>query len=185
MWKESLGLKGYFKIQSYDLEGNLIDSFEENNLIMDKGRNALATFCSGFATPSSINRFAIGTMGSGDTVLDPKVYPEFNSTLTSLFSEQSSSAYEYYIDFIPTTSGELATVMESDVGAGSTLKVTLEDSLLSYEITLSASAANNGSSVPYTEACFYAGTEIFAMRCFPVRVKDATTRLVITWQFQF
>lgn len=185
MWKDSVDVKGYFKIESYDLEGNLLDTYEHKNMIMDNGRRNIAQYMAGFTTPTAINRLALGTEGHGISVLDPKTEADgFVASRTSLFSEETSS-YEYYIDFVPTTNGDYATVTETDVGAGSKIKVTLSDMFLEYQIEISGDAANNGSSVPYTEACFYAGSNIFAMRCFPVRVKDATTRFIITWQFQF
>lgn len=185
MWTDSLDLKGYFKIESFDLEGNLIDTYEHKNLIMDNGRKNIASFMAGFDSPSRIDKLVLGTQGHGISVLDPKTEADgFVSSRTSLFSEETSS-YEYSLNFTPTTNGDYADVVESDLGAGSKIKVTLTDMFLEYQIEIAGSAGNNGSSVPYTEACFYAGTNIFAMRCYPVRVKDSSTRFVITWQFQF
>lgn len=185
MWSDSLDIKGYFKIDSYDLQGNLIDTYEHSNLIMDKGRENLCTFMAGFSGSSRITKLVLGTQGHGATLLDPKTSSDgFVSSRTSLFSEETSS-YEYTISFVPTTNGGYATVTESNSGAGSKVKITQSVNLLSYETEVAGPAANNGSSVPYTEAAFYAGTKIFAMRCFPVRVKDATTKFVITWSFQF
>ena len=184
MWKDSLGLQGYFKIDTYDLDGNLLDTFEEKNLIMDKGRNNLASYSAGFGG-SPITKFVLGTQGHGLSLLDPKTALDgFVSSRTKLFSEDSTS-YEYYISFVPTTNGGFATVTETNAGAGSKVKVSVATNLITYEIEVAGNAANNGGSVPYTEAGFYAGTNLFAMRCYPVRVKDISTRLVITWQFQF
>lgn len=185
MWNEKLDLKGYFKIDSYDLDNKLIDTYESKNLIMDNGRINIANFMSGIGTNSKITKFVLGTEGHSTSLLEPKTSADgFVSSRTSLFSEDTES-YEYTIEFVPTTSGDYATVTETDIGAGSKVKVTVNTDLITYEIELAGPAGNNASSVPYTEACFYAGTRIFAMRCFPVRVKDSSTRLVITWQFQF
>jgi hypothetical protein len=185
MWSDSLNVQGYFKIDSYNINGELIDTYEHKNMIMDNGRINMCTFMSGYSGSSRISKLVLGTQGHGISLLDPKTEADgFVSSRDSLFSEDTSS-YEYNILINPTTNGQEADIIEDDSEAGSKIIVTQNGNLLTYEIEIAGPAANNGSSVPYTEAGFYAGTSLFAMRCFPVRVKDSTTKFIITWSFQF
>lgn len=177
---------GYFRVESVDSLGNILDVYEENNLIMDKARVNLAAFISGLPTSTPINKIVFGTEGhiTGNLTIPKTATEGFVSSRSSLFSEQTAS-YEYHLGFVPTTNGGFATVTEDDASAGSTVQITLSGTGIQYIVELSQLAGNNGSSVNYTEAAFYCGTNIFSMKCFPVRVKDNSVKIKIYWSFQF
>lgn len=177
---------GNFKVETINVSTGETEIYEEKNLIMTRARQTLATFISGFNGASHINRIAFGTEGHkpGD-LLTPKTATEgFTAARNTLFSEVTSS-YKYYIDFEPTVSGGYADVTETDVGAGSTVQVTLNGTTISYVFEMAQDAGNNGSQVPYTEAALYAGGNIFSMKCFPVRVKDNATIIRVYWSLTF
>lgn len=179
--------KGYFAVDSFDSQGNLIeDTYEENNLIMDEARYNIATGISGFSGGNPITKIVFGTQGNitGDVTTPKGASDGFVSSRTSLFSEQNGG-FTYTINFVPTASGELATVTEDNAGAGSTVKITLTGTTITYVVQMAQNAGNNGSSVNYTEAAFYCNDKIFSAKCFPVRVKDSGVVLQVQWSFAF
>jgi hypothetical protein len=186
--KVTTDLKGHFKIQSIDaLTGEVLDTFEKRNMIMDVGRNNLALLLSGISGSYKINKFVLGTDGakSGQPTVPKDETDGFISSRTSLFSEIDTNLYEYYITFTPNSNASYASIAETDTAAGSTMLITQTNNIIQYDIELSSLAANNTTSVNYTEAGFYAGDVLFAMRTFPVKVKNSSTKLKITWQFVF
>ena len=183
---DSIKLKGYFKVETLDINDNVTETFEDNNMIMDNARVNLATGISGFAGGVPITQIAFGTQGNvtGDVTTPKTVANGFISSRTDLFSEQNAG-FTYYINFVPTTNGGFATVTETDVGAGSTVQITLTNTNIQYIVEMSQTAGNNSSNVKYTEAAFYCGSNIFSAKCFPVRVKDTTVKLRVYWSFTF
>lgn len=177
---------GHLKIETISVETNeVIDTYEHHNMIMDKARTSIMNDTAGFAN-TNISKLVMGTKGHRDgDLLTPKTSADgFISSRTSLFSEETAD-YEYTIGFVPTTPNNYATVTEDDIGGGSTVLINIAGTTLTYIIEVGAAAANNAGQVPYTEGALYTGTDIFAMRCFPVRVKDSTTRFRITWNITF
>lgn len=178
-------VQGYFKIEVLDVNNNIKEVYEHHNMIMDKARVTLMNSTAGFNN-KFINKFVLGTQGNktGDLTTPKTAADGFVSTRTQLFSEEASD-FTYTINFAPTTPNDYATVTEDDTGAGSTVKINIADTTISYVIDIVGDAANNLSQVSYTEAALYTGTDIFAMRCFPVRIKDSQTKFRITWNITF
>lgn len=184
----SQAVEGYFKIETFKND-KIVDTFEGHNMIMNLARNNMAELVAGLAEGEPINKFVIGTLGSKTTdVLVPKDSTDgFTPTVTSLFSENTTN-YSYAIQFQPTGINAVQVpVYETDTG--STVKITVTGTATTFEIVVSENAANNlgtgAAAVGYTEAALYCGSQIFAMRCFPVKAKDVDTRLKITWTIQF
>lgn len=177
--------KGYFKCELIK-DDKVIDTIEDYNLIMDRARYNIATGISGFSGGTPITKIVFGTSGNevGNLTVPKTAADGFVSSRTSLFSEANGS-YTYTINFVPTTSGSYATVTETDINSGSLVTVTYTNTSITYVVEMSQTAGNNGSSVNYTEAAFYCGTNIFSMKCFPVRVKDNSVKIKITWSFTF
>jgi hypothetical protein len=176
---------GYFKIEVFDVNDNIKEVYEHHNMIMDKARVTLMNSASGFDN-KFINKIVLGTQGhkTGDLTTPKTASDGFVSTRTQLFSEELSD-FTYNINFTPTTPNDYATVVEDDAGAGSTVQINIADTTISYIIDVAGDAANHLSQVSYTEAALYTGTDIFAMRCFPVRIKDSQTKFRITWNITF
>ena len=180
-------LKGNIIIECLDKYKNIIDRFEEKNLIMDTARIVVSSAVAGVSTTGSINKFIIGTEGkiTGD-YLTPKTEEQgFISSRTELFSEELGS-FNYPILFQGpgTASGDCTIISESDTG--STVKLDHVGTDVTFTIEIPEFAANNNNSiVVFTEAALYAGDNIFSMKCFPGKVKDNTVSLKIIWTIKF
>lgn len=193
MKEQYTGMKGYFKIESFNSAGKLLDSFEEKNLIVDVARQNMAKLMGGFTSGSSINRFVLGTDGYVNDVRTPKtIVNGLNKDLTELFSE-TNYEYFYEINFEGTSSsnGTREVISETDRNVGfteSTVSVVQLDRKITYVITIPQTVANNAlplTSADYTEAGFYCGDTLFNIKTFPVKVKDDDTILTITWTLEF
>lgn len=205
---------GDFSIKAFKKDGT-IEEYREKNLIMDLARTNMAQLIGGVTTVTNngdpINKFVLGTLGHhGTNVLDYVKVGEnrvvgddstvFNSTRTSLYSEETGSgAYNYNIPFDVTgdedvtvnVDGEmfLADVSQwTDTAVQNTIQRVVSERTVTYTITIPTSNANSlpeDPTIAYTEAALYAGDEIFSMKCFPARVKEDTVKLVITWSIIF
>lgn len=207
---DDLKIQGIFSIYSIDKNGNIIDKYEEKNLIMDRARQNMAQLIGNVTTGASlgqpINKFVIGTLGHvGTDILNYKRVGEneFTSARTKLFSEENSSALNYLIEF--SVAGDSDVTVQVDgkrrngltvVATESAVKNTVrrivggdQGRTVTYEITIPAENANSGNPenpvVAYTEAALYAGDDIFSMKTFPARVKENTVELKVVWSIIF
>lgn len=208
--QDDVKIQGIFSIYSIDKNGNIIDKYEEKNLIMDRARQNMAQLIGNVTTGASlgqpINKFVIGTLGHvGTDILNYKRVGEngFTSTRTRLFSEENSSALNYLIEFSVAGNTDITVQAEGKRRNGLTVVATENDvkntirrivggdqgRTVTYEITIPAENANSGNPenpvVVYTEAALYAGDDIFSMKTFPARVKENTVELKIIWSIIF
>jgi len=203
-------LKGHFKADVYK-DGVLIDSYEEDNMIMDSAREDMAEIIAGFTTGVVISKLKIGTRGhntvSGD-ILSP-TQPGSNGFIpskTSLYSEADGSFF-YTIswdvhnpvdvngDPVQWNNGtlNLSAIGNKENQDGTendaeNAKIPVQISMLGRKVTYTvevpevASNGNDGAStIAYTEAALYAGPRIFSMKTMSSRVKDQSSKLVIKW----
>jgi hypothetical protein len=213
--KDNVNVRGVFSIKSINVKDEVIDEYKENNLIMDNARANMAQLIGGVNTGASeakqIDGFVMGTRGHmGSDVLDfqqvgetdtskPTGNQTFQSTRTNLFSESIDDQINYRIPFdasgdVDVTLTPAGTRYEDSVSVGvaessNILRRVVSDRTVTYTITIPASNANSGIPaspvVVYTEAALYAGTDIFAMKTFPARVKEDTVKFEITWSIIF
>lgn len=181
-------VSGHIIVEALDANNNILDRYEEHNLIMDKARTSISRLACGITGSLSkpINKFVLGTEGhkSGD-YLTPKTSTEgFISSRTMLFSEDSVS-YEYPIAFTNPGTATGSCVIVSEPDSGSTVSLLHENNNVQYTIEIPATAANNTGIAVYTEAALYAGYNIFSMKCFPAKIKDNTVALRIIWKILF
>lgn len=188
MFKDSLkSIRGDFKIEAIQ-NGVVVDSEEDHNMIMDLGRDSVAGLLSGIST-TSINKVVFGTLGYVEDISTP--IPDgangFISSRTNLFSEDSVGAYTYPIEFTPSGNASYAINLGSAGVDGCTVKVTTISNIATYEVTLGLQAGNGTDSLGtnFTEAAFYVGSNIFAMKTFASKFKDSSTTLRVTWSFTF
>ncbi len=70
--KDTVALRGHFRMKVYR-RGELIDEYEDHNLIVNAARSAMARLIAGDGTGKNINRIAFGTNAStpapGDTAI--------------------------------------------------------------------------------------------------------------------
>lgn len=180
---------GYFKIESLDKDGNVLDTFEKKNLIMNTARSNMAKLVAGVSTGSRINKLVLGTSGhKGTNYITPKDAGDgFVAARTELFSEESDG-YTYPIVFNAPTidSGNCVIVSEPDSTLGtSTMTMVRAGTDLTYSYEMPALVGNGTGVVVYTEAAFYTGSGIFNMQTFNGKIKDNSVILRITWKISF
>src|SRR5574344_240093 len=91
-------VRGNIIIECVNNSGEVIDRFENKNLIMDSARIAMAGIAAGVSTATPINAFSIGTEGhvTGDFLTPKQEVDGFVSSRTNLFSSELNS-YNYTI----------------------------------------------------------------------------------------
>ena len=177
---------GHIIVECLDKYRNIIDRYEEKNLIMDTARIAVSSAIAGVTSSVPMNKFVIGTEGhiTGDYLTPKTDVDGFISSRTELFSEELSS-YVYPVVFqVPgTSSGDCTVISEPDTGTLVNLDCVGTD--VTFTIEIPELAANNNGVTVYTEAALYAGDNIFSMKCFPGKVKDNSVSVKIIWTIKF
>lgn len=181
--KYDVPIIGHITVECLDTNKNVIDRYENNNLIMDAARSSVTKLISGVSGSATINKFVLGTEGHiTGNYLTPKTSAQgFISSRTKLFSEESLK-YTYPVVFVNpgTASGNCTISSEPNSGTIITLDTTINT--VQYTIEIADVAANNTGVVVFTEAALYSGTNIFSMKCFPGKIKDNTVSLRIIWK---
>jgi hypothetical protein len=178
-------IKGHFKLECLDKNNNIIDGYEEDNLIMDSARFNMAAIIAGISAGTHINKFVLGTEGYNGSLIVPKdATTGFVSTRANLFSE-ADSAFTYPIQFAPVDAMDANATIVYEADTGSIVNVSIVNSTITYFITIPIAAANGTGTVAYTEAALYAGSNIFSMKTFGAKVKDNSVQLRITWSISF
>jgi hypothetical protein len=205
--KEEMKVRGYFKIDSFDKNGNIIETYEDNNLVVVNARIYMAKLVAGqVLTNPGISRFIIGTDGYGANLMTPlnisdtftkgQHTEKFDENRNQLIS-QSFNDYYYTVDFsVPSTNGYSTTVSgigygENTASSSPSVSINASGTVLTYVITLPMDVANGPSgSVAFTEAGLFFKTtgntyNMFAMKTFPVKAKDFSVEHKITWSLYF
>lgn len=201
-------VNGVFSIKSIDINGNVIDEYIENNLILSTARNSMAGLVGGVTGPNGpINKFVMGTSGhmGSDTTLPVREGEDrlggggiFDSARTNIYSEQLEKTM-YMIEFdlnspqLTYTQTNIPGQKRIDDGAftpdAGTNKITrtVSERTLEYSIIIGEANANPdvGGPIPYTEAGLYSGGNLFAMKTFPQKLKEGTVAFIITWTINF
>jgi len=91
MSKEFIPFKGHFLIKTFDENNNLLDSWEDDNMIMGDASITMSEIFAGTLAGggSLINRFSLGTRGHlGTNLLSPRTITSgFVNTRTKMFSD--------------------------------------------------------------------------------------------------
>jgi len=185
-------IKGHFNIKTYKTDGS-VDEYSDDNLIMNDARRNMAKLIGGWVG-KPINKIVLGTAGHDNNNILTPILPEtgeFTSNRDMLISEELNE-FSYFIKW-----GDLSYVGENDGASASifsidstdskqnSIKVTINDKVVTFEITIEENSANNTGIVAYTEAALYAGEKIFSMKTFPAKVKEDSVKMVITWSLIF
>lgn len=128
----------------------------------------------------------------------------FDVDMVSLFSEvlaasAFSTSENYKIEFDVTGTADetdatatgtpyIVGVAGTPDASANTVRRVVADKTVTYTITIPITNGNAvvpTTPIAYTEAGLYAGTDLFAMKTFPARVKESTTQLIITWSIIF
>jgi hypothetical protein len=192
---ESVKFKGYLKIESLDANRNIVDVWEDPNLIMDTARVDMAGLLANFSGANPVNTFVLGNNGHtpglgevSENILVPKTSLEgFVSTRTMLFAEDDTLApginYNYSISWTPPVDAN-STVLDTALGVCS-ISTSITATTTQYIFEIPTTEANNAGIATFTEAAMYTGSNIFSMRTFPAKIKDDTVILRITWSITF
>jgi hypothetical protein len=199
--------EGHFKIEQLDKSGNVIDTFEDKNMIMKQSRRTVAHSTAGHtAYDTYINKFVLGTKGHVQgNILEPR---DFDYDIDYLFS-QTENGYFYPITFDPLTinasTGKL-NVLDEGYDSNDTPTVNSDiymhlldnQSTIEYRIEIPLDNANGSNGITaYTEAGLFTKEEedltdnpkklgrIFAMRTFPAKIKEDAVTFRITWKIIF
>ena len=180
--KDEYKINGHIIIESIDFNGNIIDRYENHNLIMDGARKLLAKNIAGTSAAVPMNKFVLGTEGhiEGDYSLAKTEAEGFVSSRTKLFSEETIH-FNYPITFTNPAGVSGNCTINSAPNPGNTISRVMTDSNITYTIVIPTTAGNNAGLVVYSEAALYAGTNLFSMKCFPGKIKDNTVSLRVIW----
>jgi len=175
-------IRGHFELKCLNKNGEVIDHYEEKNLIMNTASSIVGKMISGL-NGTYINKLVLGTQGHiPGNILIPKTEEEgFVSDRTQLFSEESGE-YNFPITFsIDAFSG-----IGRSVTGGSSAQVTqLTPSSIQYQFEIPYAEANDAGIAIFTEAALYADDEIFSMKTFKGKIKDDSVAIVIVWTINF
>jgi len=176
--------KGHLTIETVDKDGNVVDRWADNNMIMNTARTNMARLISGMNTGQYINKLVLGTEGhqGSDYLLVKTADDGFVKERTELFSEESGS-FTYPITFESTgISGDFNLISEPDADETSTINVVQNDTDVIYTIEIPNENGNDGDTVVYTEAALYADDLIFSMKTFKGKIKDDSVTLRVIWK---
>jgi len=104
---DELNFEGFFQIDAVDANGNIIDTYQDTNMIMDSARTSMSEIFANLASNTFIEGFSLGTMGHvGTDILHAKVAADgFTSVRDRMFCESGSTLAS------PTAINDLLTVI--------------------------------------------------------------------------
>lgn len=162
--------EGFFKIEQLDADRNVIDVWEDQNMIMKLSKSTVASSTKGDTVYDSyIDTFVLGNGGTIDgDLLTPRT---FSYERTNLFAEEnlanglSAAVTTYPITFNPTAldpNDGSAVVTDEGASVGGTpiewTKInvtTVDDSTIVYVIEIPTTNANDSGAIAWTEAALY------------------------------
>ena len=169
--------RGHFSIQTLNSNNEVLDSYEDNNLIVNDARLIMARLLAGKKDSLGITEFCLGTRGHDEVnndILTPKPIGQdgYDENREMLFSEEQKTPFYYSVKWNPTNlrdgvnlpvSFDLDEVEFVAVGnkkdqigqeqdaenAQIPMKITISGNAVTFEITIPETAANgmNGQSV--------------------------------------
>lgn len=75
---------GNFQLQVWDMEGNVIETFEEQNLVVTLGRTNICKLLGGDSAGKAITQIAVGTNGTTPDLANTSLTSQFNKDITSV-----------------------------------------------------------------------------------------------------
>lgn len=196
-FQDRVQMVGHLNIKSVR-DGQVVEEFEEKNMIMDTARETMARLLYDKNTGFSINKFGIGISGkvpSTDPVdptdidLDSIGSPTANSTGYSYIIDMATKEGTHYNGTgVVGTADSTLNVFNANYVAGS--------STVTYSIEIPEPNAmyNKSGSDGYNfdEVALYCSIDdtrtnfkIFSKKYMGIRFKDENTKLVITWSINF
>lgn len=198
--------EGFFKIEYLDKDRNVLFTHEQQNMIMEKSKESVASATAGIVPQTDyINKFVLGNAGHEENnFLIAKSFP---FTRTRLFAEDRNSIsdkiYPIIFDPLSIAGDYYAPVTGEDEdnlvkATPSTVRVKIiSNSTIEYTFEIPDANANGTGVEAWTEAALHTKTgevintnpitsgNIFAMRTFPAKIKENTSLFRITWKIVF
>lgn len=84
VFKDQFDITGNFVLKTYDGSGNLIEEYEERNLIVNGGRESTMKLIGGAGTDKNIDRIAFGSNGSDPAELDSAITEQFAKPVAAI-----------------------------------------------------------------------------------------------------
>ena len=203
MTENLIKLKGEFTIDVIK-DDKIIDSFTDNNLVVDGSRAILASLISGINNPVSINKLSLGTLGHNEDFdkFTPKevngeyrvggTHIKFDETVDKLFCQEVDQTTLDYT-FLPPGNSEINVTLPGIISLNETdletnnssvsISCTCNSVIYKFEIEQGVGHGMDDSAVTaYTEAGLFSDNILFCIKTFPAKVKDNATKFVITWK---
>jgi hypothetical protein len=203
--EDKVSLSGYFSVQLYNSKNEIVDQYEDKNLVMLLARNIMAKMISGQTDVRKICKLNLGVSGYSTSLLTPLTYGQTFGSTTEVFDENRTTIisealgqHNFNVTFTPpATNGDATGIASLNTTTLETeteellVGVSLNASTITYSFDIPASLGNGnpGEIEPYTEAGLYfnegSGYSLFSMKTFPVKAKDDSVRMKITWKINF
>jgi hypothetical protein len=203
--KLNIKLKGEFTLEAIK-DGEVVDSFNDNNLVVDGSRAVLASLISGINNPVPLNKLSLGFQGHDDNFdqFTPKVVGQAYGTNLSdnngVFDESRTQLFSHDIDedtldltWMLNEDSSVQQVAALNINYGTSeyetnsstadVTVTCNSVIYKFEIEQGVGHGSGDNSIKsYTEAGLFADNILFAIKTFPAKVKDNATKFIITWK---
>ena len=196
--KDRVPVRGHFKLETFDKDGNLLDTVEQHNLVVLGARLHFMKLIAGaYDSNKIINRFVLGTDGIvGEDSIPKSEEDGLKATLTDLFckttdSSKRSITYEE-INFTPSTNEDITDASNIQDGSNntSTVKVIVDETStepsITYVFSIPTDAFNGKNDyMKFNEAGLFAGDTLIAIRTFKTKAKDSSVSMRVTWSLIF
>lgn len=196
--KDRVPVRGHFKLETFDKDGNLLDTVEQHNLVVLGARLHFMKLIAGaYDSNKIINRFVLGTDGvAGEDSIPKSEEDGLKATLTDLFckttdSSKRSITYEE-INFTPSTNEDITDASNIQDGSNntSTVKVIVDETStepsITYVFSIPSDAFNGKNDyMKFNEAGLFAGDTLIAIRTFKTKAKDSSVSMKVTWSLIF
>lgn len=93
-------MRGTFSLRAYDRDGNLVLDVEEQNLIVNGGKQAMALMLANGSMVKKVSQIAFGTDGTAPSATDTALTSSYKKNLDGFsFPDSTSVLYAWSLDF--------------------------------------------------------------------------------------
>ncbi len=89
--RDSIKPRGFFELQVFDLAGNLLDHYREENLVVALGKSDVAKLLAGDAAGKKISKIAVGTSATAPASSDTGLTASFIKAITGYTLPEANS----------------------------------------------------------------------------------------------
>lgn len=195
---DKIPIRGHFKLETFDKNGDIIDTFEDHNLVVLGARMHFMKLIGGaYDSNKIINRFVMGTQGEVELGVPKSEEDGLKPTLTDLFcgttdSNNRGKTFEE-ITFNPSTDSSISSATNISDGSNdkSTVNVIIDETStepsITYVFNITSDAFNGSGNkhMMFNEAGMFAGDTLIAIRTFKSKAKDDSVSMKVTWSLVF